>query len=463
MWKMRTTLGLAITALYLAGCTALQSIPSMPADIASTPATTQDIADASNSTLWGILTELPGQSRTSSRNGGTTIVWRWVKPGWLIEEEWYAKGQTTPMSSAVYWRGPEPGIIYSQTPGMMSLAWEGRVQPDGSIAFAGAGPLSMSYHLAKASDGLLEIRGATIKEGQLVSLDAVQPTDRYTLASSSSSPKTTASTSAAITTTNPPITSKTETKSETPQRPSSHVDNEVAQAEQRLQSASQAVRQAETAALQAEIALQNLNAMDASFKPVPPSGDKRGDFWSYCWYGVISNEGKATHVFVTNLINQRIWTEPFPLGNKQAIAEFDAYNGPNTPDRVGKRFEAAMKASGLLPNHHAYASDCGSYISQKMARSRYDEWQRNNDPKPTYVIWSRLENKDIEGSIKLPTAEEAARIKREAGETKKKLFDALEAEKQEQKLLALRKETAQRAQDCAAGKTSACGARGTKN
>src|SRR5690606_19754862 len=63
--------------------------------------------------------------------------------------------------------------------GLMALAWQGKVQADGSVLFEGAGMLSASHLISMTPDRTLEIRAADVQDGVLVSLSDPLPTDRY--------------------------------------------------------------------------------------------------------------------------------------------------------------------------------------------------------------------------------------------------------------------------------------------
>ncbi len=474
MKSWRLTLAASVVGFCLAGCAPFQNIPPMPQGLATKPASAQDKADASNRALWGIYVDLAGASRLSSRNGGTRLEWRWIRPGWVLEETAYIKGAAEPMNTYMLWRGEQAGVLYFQSPGLMGMAWKGTVQHDGSVLFEGAGPMSFPYQAVLAKDGAFEVRGAEIKDGALVSVRELAPTDRYEKTSASFSKSGSAapgrsggSASGGIVLTAAGIRAG-ESRPDAAEQARRQQDNDAvakadeaaSQAEMRLRAAQETLAAAKAESEKAESVLKSMNALQASFKPAPKTS-KLGDFWSYCWYSVIQVDGKTSHTFVTNLINERIWEEPYPFLSPSARAEFDAYDGPNTPYRVKKRFDNAVKTSGFAPPHNAAASDCATHVSLKHARDYYDGW-RNDEPKPIYVVWNSLEDEHLQGSMKLPTAEEAARIRQEAKVAQKRLKDAQAALQQEERRAALRKEDAQRARDCAAGQLKAC-SRGTKN
>ncbi len=495
MKKWRPTLAASVLALGLTACAPFHSIPPMPANLAEVSAPDQDKADASNRALWGIYADLAGTSRFSPRNGGTRLDWRWIRPGWILEETAYVKGVAEPLNTYILWRGEQAGVLYFQSSGLMGMAWKGTVQRDGSVLFEGAGPMSFPYQAVLAKDGAFEVRAAEIKEGALVSVRELVPDDRYektsaalssggtkAAASAASAPVAAAqSANTAGTPTSGSVASGSSRSggivltaaglragepkfdaAEQQQRNDAlaKADEAASQAEIRLRTAQETLAAAQAESKKTENALKAMNDLQASFRPAPKTSEP-GDFWSYCWYSVIQVDGKTSHTFVTNLINERIWTEPWPFLSPSGRRDFENYDGPNTPYRVEKRFEKAMQTSGLLPQHTAYASDCATYISLKSARDSYDGW-RHNEPKPIYVVWKSLENEHLQGSMKLPTAEEAARLKQEAKDAEKRLKDAQAALRQEERQAALRKEDAQRARDCAAGQLKAC-PRGTKN
>ena len=474
MKSWRLTLAASVVGFCLAGCAPFQNIPPMPQGLATKPASAQDKADASNRALWGIYVDLAGASRLSSRNGGTRLEWRWIRPGWVLEETAYIKGAAEPMNTYMLWRGEQAGVLYFQSPGLMGMAWKGTVQHDGSVLFEGAGPMSFPYQAVLAKDGAFEVRGAEIKDGALVSVRELAPTDRYEKTSASFSKGGSAApgrsggsasggivlTAAGIRAGESRPDAAEQARRQQANDTVAKADEAASQAEMRLRAARETLAAAKADAEKTESALKSMNDLQASFKPAPKTS-KRGDFWSYCWYSVIQVDGKTSHTFVSNLINERIWSEPYPRGSAKAEAEFDAYDGPNTSYRVKNRFERAVKTSGFAPAHYAAALNCETYISLKSARDTYDGW-RHHEPKPIYVVWKSLEDEHLQGSMKLPTAEEAARIKQEAKDAEKRLKEAQAALRQEERMAALRKEDAQRARDCAAGQLKAC-PRGTKN
>lgn len=476
MKTWRLALVASVLAFALAGCAPFHNIPPMPAGLATAPVTAQDKADASDRALWGAYVDLVGESRFSSRNGGTRIDWRWLRPGWVMEETWYIKGTDGPMNTYTLWRGDQAGMLYSQSPGLMGMAWQGAVQKDGSVLFIGAGPMSLSHQVKLTKDGVLEVRGAEIVDGVLVSLRDIMPTDRYEKTSAAVAAE--AATGKPVSGTNSSVATDAtlaasggasgKSVSEVPEQTKRQqvdeavrkADEALAQAEARVRQAQEALAVAQADAQKTENAVKAMSAMRTSVKPAP-TAEVLGDFWSFCWYSTLRPDGKTDSTFVTELINERIWTEPWPFLSSSARAEFDAYDGPNMPYEVEKRFVQAMRTSGLLPAHHGYASRCQTHASLKSARDAYSEW-RHKDPKPTYVVWKSLSDKHIQGSMKLPTTEEAAQLKQQAQEAQRKLKQAQAAAQQEARVAALRKEDAQRARDCAAGQLRAC-PRGTKN
>lgn len=475
MKTWRLALVASVLAFGLAGCAPFHNIPPMPAGLATAPVSAQDKADASNRALWGAYVDLVGTSRFSSRNGGTRIDWRWLRPGWVMEETWYIKGTDGPMNTYTLWRAEHTGMLYSQSPGLMGMAWQGAVQKDGSVLFVGAGPMSLSHQVKLTKDGVLEVRGAEIVDGVLVSLRDIMPTDRYektaALAARATAGKPTGGTDSSVATGATLAASGGAAGKSAPEAAEQakrqqadealrKADEALSQAEARVRQAQETLAAAQTEAQKTESAVKAMSAMRAGAKAAPKA-DVLGDFWSFCWYSTLQPDGKTGSTFVTELINERIWTEPWPFLSASARAEFDAYDGPNMPYNVEKRFVQAMRTSGLLPAHDGYASRCQTHVSLKFARDAYNEW-RHKDPKPTYIVWKTLGDKHIQGSMKLPTAEEAAQLKQQAQEAQRKLKQAQAAAQQEARVAALRKEDAQRARDCAAGQLRAC-PRGTKN
>lgn len=479
------SLAASMASLWLAGCASLHSLPSVPAHVLAEPVTEQDLADANNSTIWGVYSKLQDQTLSSPRNGGTDITWRWLKPGQVMHEIWQVKGISTPINLITMWRG-EPGELYAQTNGMNSLAWHGRVQPDGSVLFTGDGPLSTDFQVGFAADGTLEMRSATIQNGQLVALEEAKPTDRYvnpeqavTLAGGnqrvviapSAASGSARSASAVVATqagANQPSTNAipTATASQTAEQAA----KELAEIEARVKAAKQTLAQAKTTAEKAELSAKSLAALEAISKPPPrrqPTNDKLGDFWAYCYYQELHSDGKEGVLFISNPINERIWNiqaiyPPTEQGRAEVIAYHDR-GGPNTLDQVLNRFKAAMRSSGLVPTKGLAAGDCYIQLSRWRMQTDYANWLRKPNRQVQVVTWPSLSATHIEGTMKLPTPKEVSKIKQEAEKAKSELTAAQDAVNMEERRLAQRKEQAQREKDCAAGVASACAARGTPN
>jgi|GEM_PF-2347333 len=480
--------GILLVLLGISGCAPLHSIPAPPAALTEASPTEQDIADASNRHIWGLFVDLPGTSRVSPRMKGTEIKWRWVRKGQAIEEAWHIQGSKDPLNTSLIWRGDEPGTLYSRTPGLLSMAWRGRVQNDGSVLFQGASPMAASFQMAMAADGALELRGASINDGVLVSLSEVQPTDRYVATTVTPADKPSVASAGSSTNTaalqpvqHPPSTPTSEfakpaqqaqeksTASRNEQQATAaelaaKANDEDLLAHLNLATARLALGRAKVASDRAQSLLKSKIVMAARMKDQKPNvASKDGDFWSFCIYGVRGyGSGQAAQYAVTNLINQRIYDAPYPASSRQAQAEFEAYQGPNTPYQVNERFANAVKQSGLFsrtPDGHAL--ECFTYVSLQIALHHYPK--PGEDPRMTYLVWNSLEDEELAGRLKVPTQAEIDKAKRNAEEATRAHLAAQESMRQAEKRAALSAEAAKRAQACAAGEAKACGARGVRN
>jgi hypothetical protein len=473
--------GMLFMLLGISGCSTFHSIPAPPANLTEAPLTEQEIADASNRDIWGLYVDLPGTSRVSPRQKHTEIKWRWVRKGQAIEEACHIQQSKEPLNTYLIWRGDEPGTLYSQTPGLLGMAWRGWVQKDGSILFQGASPMAVSYQMAMADDGALEIRGASINDGALVSLSEVQPTDRYVATTATPGDKPSLASAGRPTNTaalqpvqRPPATPTSEsakpaqqaqeksTASRNERQPKADellakANDEDLLAHLNLATTRLALGRAKVASDNAQSLLKAKMVMAAISKNVAPKvASKNGDFWTFCIYGMHLPHGQAAQYIVTNLINQRIYEYPYPTNSKQAKAELDAYQGPNMPYAVKNRFDNAVTRSGFIPRTlDEYALECFTYISLQSALSHYPK--PGEDPSMTYVVWNSLEDEDLAGRLKVPTQAEIDKAKRDADEADRTLLAAQESMRQAEKRAALSTEAVKRAEACAAGNAKACG------
>lgn len=466
---------LALT-LYLSGCASVLHLPPIP-EASSSPPSPQELADSANPALWGFFTQMPGASYLTTRNGGQRLTWRWLKPGQVMEENWAMINSDTPTQTYTMWRGEQPGELYLKTPGAVANAWKGYVQSDGSVLFEGLNMMAVSFQVLRTQDGAIEVRGADIQNGALQSLSPLQPADRYALerAAPATAPKTTLRNASG----KPPATapSPSAPKASTSSDPTSastaqaarderarQASAATAQAQQQLDAARQQLSDAQTAS---EAAQSKAKTLAAQLSPPNAKGkggpvSKNGDFWSYCYYIVLNHDGKPTQYFLSNLINQRIYAYPYPSNSQKAQDELDAYQGPNTPYAVQNRFARAIETSGLIKSDSlARSYRCETHISLHFARSYYQD--RGDNPPPTYVTWNRLEDEQLAGYTQTATREELEQARKEAEQARKELLSAQEGLRQQERRLKLLQEDEQRVRDCAAGKTSSCGARGTKN
>jgi len=466
---------LALT-LYLSGCASVLHLPPIP-EASSSPPSPQELADSANPALWGFFTQMPGASYLTTRNGGQRLTWRWLKPGQVMEENWSMINSDTPTQTYTMWRGEQPGVLYLKTPGAVANAWKGYVQNDGSVLFEGLNMMAVSFQVLRTQDSAIEVRGADIQNGALQSLSPLQPTDRYaleraaptvpnsaTLRAASSKPPAPASappTPQAIASGGPSAASTAQAARDERARQAGAA---TAQAQQQLDAARQQLSEAQTASDAAQSKAKTLAAQlsppNAKGKGGPVS--KNGDFWSYCYYIVLNHDGKPIQYFLTNLINQRIYEYPYPSNSQKAQDELDAYQGPNTPYAVQNRFARAIETSGLIKSDSlARSYRCATHISLNFARNYYQD--HGDNPPPTYVTWNRLEDEQLAGHTQTATREELEQARKEAEQARKELLTAQEGLRQQERRTKLLREDEQRARDCAAGKTSSCGARGTKN
>lgn len=472
--------GTVALTLYLSGCASVLHLPPIP-EASSSPASPQELADSANPALWGFFTQMPGASYLTTRNGGQRLTWRWLKPGQVMEENWAMINADTPTQTYTMWRGEQPGVLYLKTPGSMANAWKGYVQNDGSVLFEGLNMMAVSFQVLRTQDGAIEVRAADIQNGTLQSLSPLQPADRYALeraapaipdsmtlrAASGKPPATASSPSApkAIASSDPTAASSAQAARDERARQAGAA---TAQAQQQLDAARQQLSEAQTASdatqSKAKTLAAQLSPPNAKGKGGPVS--KNGDFWSYCYFSGWNHDRTVIKRFITNLINQRIYEYPYPSNSQKAQEELDAYKGPNTPYEVEKRFARAIETSGLLPDSIlARSYNCATYISLDMARSHYRDYTNDNDgdPPPVQVIWNRLEDEQLAGYTQTATRQELEQARKEAEHARKELLTAQEGLRQQERRLKLLQEDEQRARDCAAGKTSSCGARGTKN
>jgi hypothetical protein len=132
---------------------------------------------AADPAVWGIYAQLAGSTRQAV--DGYRLHWRWSQPGKELVEEYFAPANGKLMHTSTITPGPGPGTLHVAGSSLGGKEWNGTLQPDGSVVFAGTGMLKMSYKATIGSDGAYEIRGVKIQDGVVVSTRELASNSRY--------------------------------------------------------------------------------------------------------------------------------------------------------------------------------------------------------------------------------------------------------------------------------------------
>ena len=408
MKSWRLALAASIVGVCLAGCAPFQTIPPMPPHLTTMSHPEQDQADAKNRALWGIYVDLAGTSWLSPRDGGRRLQWRWLRPGWVIEEAVYIKGAAEPLHTYLLWRGELPGTLYSRLSSLMSMAWKGWVQPDNTVLFESAAPLSFSYQARLSNDGAFEVRLAEIQNGALVSLQELLPQDRYEQVGTASGGVTSVAQKAPKATAAPKATPVPKASQQVAASSAASVNK----AQQALDTA-----QAEAAQMQRLLSI-GMHLWVLSDE-VPDLDEYEGE-WSECRAGVRTPDGKD-QLFITNLLNE-------PLGVLRSHKE----QGMRMMDDASQDFEEALEASGLLPPHLYVMARCRSHDSLAFARYAYDKWLSEAPTKVTRLYTPSLDFEYVAKMPSIPSAADMRRLVRANEEAQEKLSAAQKALRQAQ-------------------------------
>ena len=134
---------------------------------------------AADPAVWGIYAQLAGSTRQAS--DGYRLHWRWSQPGKELVEEYIAPSSGKLMHTSTITPGPGPGMLHVSGSSLGGKEWNGTLQPDGSVVFAGTGMLKMSYKATLASDGAYEIRMVKLRNGVVESTRELTSNSRYLL------------------------------------------------------------------------------------------------------------------------------------------------------------------------------------------------------------------------------------------------------------------------------------------
>ncbi len=126
---------------------------------------------------WGLYTRLVGSTRQSE--DGYRLHWRWSRPGEVLVEEYIAPASGRITHTNTITLGPRPGTLDVHGSSLGGKRWHGTLQPDGSVVYAGTGLFKMSHKAMIGSDGAYEVRMVKLRDGVVVSMDELMPTNRY--------------------------------------------------------------------------------------------------------------------------------------------------------------------------------------------------------------------------------------------------------------------------------------------
>ena len=146
----------------------------------TTPAQAQiqtQAASQAEPAVWGLYTRLAGTTRQAI--DGYQVRWHWSQPGKDLVEEYIAPRTGKVAYTATITPGASPGTLHMKGSALGGKAWNGTVQPDGSVVFIGTGLLKMHFKAVLASDGAYEIRTLKLRDGAVVSVGEPISSSRY--------------------------------------------------------------------------------------------------------------------------------------------------------------------------------------------------------------------------------------------------------------------------------------------
>jgi hypothetical protein len=132
---------------------------------------------AADPAVWGIYAQLVGSTRQAS--DGYRLHWRWSQSGKELVEEYFVPSSGKLAYTNTITPGPTPGTLHALGSALGGKEWNGTLQPDGSVVFAGTGMLKFSYMATIGSDGAYEIRGVKVRDGVVVSTKKLANSNRY--------------------------------------------------------------------------------------------------------------------------------------------------------------------------------------------------------------------------------------------------------------------------------------------
>lgn len=151
---------------------------------------------AADPAVWGIYAQLAGTTRQAV--DGYRLHWRWARPGKELVEEYVAPSSGKLMHANTITPGPSPGTLHAAGSSLGGKQWNGTLQADGSVVFAGTGMLKMSYKAAMASDGAYEIRMVKLRDGVVLSVSEPAQYSRYLPLDDAAMPAPTAATAGTV-------------------------------------------------------------------------------------------------------------------------------------------------------------------------------------------------------------------------------------------------------------------------
>ena len=151
---------------------------------------------AADPAVWGIYAQLAGTTRQAV--DGYRLHWRWAQPGKELVEEYVAPSSGKLMHTSTITPGPSPGTLHAAGSSLGGKQWNGTLQADGSVVFAGTGMLKMSYKAAMASDGAYEIRMVKLRDGVVLSVSEPAQYSRYLPLDDAAMPAPTAATAGTV-------------------------------------------------------------------------------------------------------------------------------------------------------------------------------------------------------------------------------------------------------------------------
>lgn len=127
--------------------------------------------------MWGLYTHLADTTRQATE--GYMIRWHWSVVGREMVEEYLAPRTGKLVATDTITLGPNPGTLQLKSSGMGGKQWNGTVQPDGSVVYAGTGFLKFHFKAVLAGDGAYEVRSVKLRDGEVVSVAEPSAGNRY--------------------------------------------------------------------------------------------------------------------------------------------------------------------------------------------------------------------------------------------------------------------------------------------